>query len=184
MNLSLKQSVQFLLIFSLIFVLATLFFTIYTSGIGNITNYTLPQVAIMFLIIFALKAYIMIIPAPALYLSIGIIFPPLISILLIYTGLILCLTISYFTGKKLGEKKLTELILNNKKTAILIKNERLAQKGLSFICFISRILPFPIELFSMFFGALKLPYYKFIFLSLAGLSFKILPIVLGMQLFS
>jgi len=138
----------------------------------------IPMIAltsVAFLAVYAIKAVVMIIPAPALYIAAGVAFPIGWALIITYLGLIISLSVGYFNGKKLGEKRATELISKNRKVADFLESKL---DRLSYLCFISRILPFPKDLFSMLYGAIGMPFYKYIAISLMGMSPIMIPNVL------
>lgn len=136
---------------------------------GNIESgaaLPLPVAIIAFFIIYAIKAVVVVIPVNVLYISAGMIFPPGLGILITYIGLAIALCVGYLTGKELGESKVKETLVKNKRAASFLNS----QKNLASMCFLVRILPLPKDLFSMFFGAAGMPFGKFLLVSLIGLS--------------
>ena len=144
----------------------------YDSSIITLTILT----ALAFIAVYALKAVVMIIPAPALYIAAGLYFPIEWAIIVTYLGLLTSLSIGYFNGKMLGEKRVSELIAKHKRAAIFIESR---QDSLPSLCFISRITPLPKDLFSMLYGALGMPFSKYIFISLMGISPVMIPYVIA-----
>jgi uncharacterized membrane protein YdjX (TVP38/TMEM64 family) len=126
----------------------------------------LPLVIFAFFILYALKAVVMILPVNVLYISAGMIFPAAWGILITYIGLAIALGVGYFNGKELGEDKVSETLAKHKKAASFLDSRR----NLTSMCFIARLLPLPKDLFSMFFGAVGMPFYKYVVISLLGLS--------------
>jgi len=131
---------------------------------------------IVLLIIYAIKAVIMIIPVPALYMAAGVAFPTWWAIIVTYLGLLISFSIGYFNGKKLGEKKVSEMLSKNKKVAGFFESKHL---DLPSMCFISRLIPLPKDLLSMFYGAVGMPFQKYIVISLLGVSPVMIPYVVA-----
>lgn len=132
--------------------------------------------ALIFVILHALKSVILFVSAIMLYVGAGLVFPTWIGILVTYAGLTVSLSIGYFIGYKLGEEKVRKMILKRKKIANFLYGK---QENILFLCFISRIIPMSFGLFSAFFGAIKVPYFKYLFMSLLGVSPLMIPIVLA-----
>ena len=98
----------------------------------------------------------------------GAVFPLGWAILITYIGLAVASGVGYFSGKKLGEDKIRETLAKYKyKKAASFLDSR---KNLTSMCFLVRLLPLPKDLFSMFFGAVGMPFFKFVLISLAGLT--------------
>ena len=110
-----------------------------------------------------------------LYISAGAIFPPGWAIAVIYVGLFFEISIGYLIGRRLGSEKVVALIDKNKKTRRLLS---INKSDSSVLCFLSRFLPLPPELASMFFGASNFPYPKFVAFSLLGMTPGMIPYVL------
>ena len=142
----------------------------FTSEIDDLAERTsafpLPLLMIALFIVYAVKAVVMVIPVNLLYISAGVLFPPGWAVLITYIGLSIALGVGYFNGKKLGEHKVGETLAKNKKAASFVDSRR----NMTSICFLARLLPLPKDLFSMFFGAVGMPFYKFVTISLIGLS--------------
>jgi len=128
---------------------------------------SLPLGMLALFIIYALKPVIMIIPVNMLYVAAGLIFPVGWAILITYIGLSIALSIGYINGKRLGENKVNKVLAKNKRAAAFLENHA---DNMPSLCFIVRLLPFPKDLFSMFFGAVGMTFGKFIIISLMGVS--------------
>jgi len=130
---------------------------------------------ISFLLIYAVKAVVMIIPVPVLYVAAGIVFPLPWAIVVSYLGLIIALSVGYFNGRRLGEKKVTVLINKHIKLENVLKGK---MRNLDHLCFLSRFIPLPFDLLSMFYGALKMPFDKYLTMSLLGVTPKVITFIL------
>ena len=130
----------------------------------------------MFVIIFlyALQGAVMVVPTGLLYIAAGLVFPTWMGILVTYAGLAVSLSVGYFIGRRLGEEKVSAMLAKNKKIADFLHGNK---DNLLFLSFISRILPTPFGLVSLFFGAVKVPFPQYIFMSLLGLSPFMVPVV-------
>ena len=128
--------------------------------------FPLPIVIPVFLIIYALKPVVMLLPVNVLYLVAGVLFSPVPAVVVTYIGLALMLTVGYVNGKELGEHKVSEILSKYKKAASFLDSRR----NITSMCFLVRLFPMPKDLFSMFFGAVGMPFYKYLVISLAGMS--------------
>jgi len=126
--------------------------------------------------LYCLKSLIVVIPISVLYISTGILFPPIPALIIAFVGVTCSLSIGYLYGKRLGEEKVQEVIGRHKKVEAFLTKHR---SRLKYMCFISRLSPIPFDLFSMFSGAVKISFWKFLFFSLLGISVKIVPLVLA-----
>ena len=146
--------------------------------VENVVTYTATSKSlaiIIFLIIYALKAMIMIIPVPVLYVSAGIVFPLSWALIVTYVGLVITLTIGYLNGRGLGQDKVNEFISSHPKVKKFLKD---GSDNLTFLCFLSRLIPLPFDLFSMLYGAIEIPFSKYITMSLLGVTPKAIPFIL------
>ncbi|MCL2565429.1 MAG: cardiolipin synthase [Defluviitaleaceae bacterium] len=130
--------------------------------------------AIVFLLLYALQGAIMVVPTGLLYIGAGLAFPTWLGILITYTGLTVSLSVGYIIGARLGEEKVNKMLSKNKKVSDFLNGNK---DNLLFLSFISRLLPTPFGLVSLFFGALKVPFPSYIFMSLLGLSPFMIPVV-------
>ena len=140
------------------------------------TPATIPLAAISFLLLYGAKAVVMVIPITILYISAGMVFPTVWAIPITYLGLVVALSVGYINGKRLGEEKVNQMLANHPKISKSLTDR---SDNLSSLCFTARILPTPFDLFSMFCGAIGMPFKKYLFISLLGLSPKAIPFVLG-----
>jgi len=129
---------------------------------------------LVFLVLYALQGAVMIVSTVMLYVGAGLVFPTAIGIAVTYAGLTISLSVGYFIGRKMGHEKVVEVLSKRKKIADFLLGN---QDNLLVLCFISRILPTPFGLVSLFFGAMKVPYVKYIFMSLLGLTPFMLPVI-------
>jgi len=118
----------------------------------------------------------MIIPAPVLYVAAGVVFPTGWAILITYLCLTLEFFLGYLYGKKLGTTKVMALLTKNKKIAGFLE---IRKENIPALCFISRLSPLPKDLFSLFYGAIGMPFWKYLLISLAGVSPVMFPTVIA-----
>ena len=130
--------------------------------------------ALGFIALYALQGAVMVIPTGLLYVAAGLAFPTRIGILISYVGLAVSLSVGYIIGNRLGEEKVKKMIAKQKKIDDFLSGNK---ENLLSLSFISRILPTPFGLVSLFFGAVKVPYPQYILMSLLGLSPFMIPVV-------
>ena len=130
---------------------------------------SVPLAILVFAAIYAAKALATMPPLTVLYIATGVVFPTGLGIALNYAYLALMVSIGYLAGKVMSKEKVRALVAKQKKFAVFFD----AGEGgsLPALCVVSRFLPAPVnDLFSIFFGALGMPYRKFLLASLLGLS--------------
>lgn len=125
--------------------------------------------------VYALKAVLFVIPASMLYMSVGLAFDFKLGLLINAIGIFIELNLTYFIGRFLGgdrvEKKLRESKYGEK--IIKLRDEKTAQ------IFLVRLLPiFPIDFVSLFFGASKMKYSHYMFVSFLGIMPRVIIITL------
>jgi len=130
--------------------------------------------AFVIILLYALQGAIMVVPTGLLYIAAGLVFPTWQGILITYIGLAVSLSVGYFIGRRMGEEKVSAMLAKNKKVSVFLAGNK---ENLLSLSFISRILPTPFGLVSLFFGAMKVPYPQYIFMSLLGLSPFMVPVV-------
>ncbi len=133
------------------------------DGAGNII------IAIALILgIYAVKSMLFIIPASMIYIYVGMAFSPLSAIAVNFAGIFLEVTLTYLLGLFLGgsyvEKRLRGKPAGEKVMSFLQDNKKLSA------LFVVRVLPvFPIDFVSLFLGAMKLPFWKYILISMFGI---------------
>ena len=131
---------------------------------------------LVFLMLYALKGAILVVSAVMLYIAAGVIFPTWVAILVTYAGLVVSLSVGYFIGYKLGEHRVNKMIAKRKRLAAFFHG---GSENLVSLCFAARLFPMSYGLVSMFFGALKVPFFRYMLMSLLGISPRMIPIVLA-----
>ncbi|MCL2568570.1 MAG: cardiolipin synthase [Oscillospiraceae bacterium] len=142
--------------------------------IAGFAEFSIWLTAFGFIMVYAIKGATMAIPNSLLFIAAGIAFPTWAGILITYAGLTVALSIGYLFGKKLGEEKVNAILAKNKKVADFLGEHKENKMSL---CFIAHLLPTPVGLVSLFFGALGVPFVKYIFVSLLGITPMMIPIV-------
>lgn len=147
----------------------------------DIVNFT-PQkpilAAIVLVAIFCIKNIFMVIPLAVLYVAAGLLFPTKWAILVVYTGLACEMSIGYCVGKRTGAERVNDLIRKRRKVGaffdLLGRNDMVS-------CFLARLLPLPLplDIVSLFFGAIGVPFQTYILFSLLGISSKMIPAVIA-----
>jgi len=138
----------------------------------NLARISLWMTALVFIGIYVLKPLVMFIPLPALYIAAGIVFPTSIALVITFGGVALALVSGYYSGKLMGARKVDDYLTKNEKVGSFLGGRD--GRFLSF-CFIYRVLPLPFDLFNMVCGAAKVPFWKYLIVSLFGLSAAIVP---------
>ena len=127
-----------------------------------------------FIAVYAIMGLTMAVPKSLLYIAAGIAFPAWIGISVTYAGLALAATIGHAMGRRMGEDKVSKLIAKNKKVSDFLMGNK---ENLLSLSFIGRVIPLPFVLTSLFFGALKTPFFRFILFSLLGATPYMIPVV-------
>ena len=144
-------------------------------SVNTILRYT-PENAMLaagiVLLLFALKSLTVVFPLSILYLASGIIFQPVIAVLISTVGLAITITIPYWIGKYSGKQIVQEICQKYPKAEMVAKYQR---TNPFFACFITRIVGFlPGDIVSIYFGACDTAY--LIYLA-AGVSGSLLSII-------
>ena len=136
------------------------------------------RIALVIILLYALKSVILIIPVSVIYIATGIIFPTGWAILIGYTGLSIELSLGWFIGRWLGREKVEKMIRKSKKAEKLLQYIETEEQTVSFI---TRLLPmpYPIDLGSMLFGATEVPFFRHLLFSLFGISSTMLPFTIA-----
>jgi len=127
-------------------------------------------------LIYGLKAFAMAFPTGLLYIAAGMVFSPIIGLIITYIGLALAMFLGYMLGRKLGHDRVFALISKRRKVADFLDSK---ESNLSLLCFIARVFPMPFSMVSLFFGAMKMPFCKYMILSLLGSSPFMIPFVVA-----
>ena len=124
------------------------------------------------LLLFALKSLTVVFPLSILYLASGILFQPVIAVLISTAGLAITITIPYWIGRYSGKQIVQEICQKYPKAGMVAKYQ---ETNTFFACFITRIVGFlPGDIVSIYFGACDTAY--LIYLA-AGVSGSLLSII-------
>jgi len=178
MYAKLKEHQLLLRIVAVVLLLIVLLPRIQYLTIDGIVEYTptSPLVAFaVFMFIYAVKAVVMVVPISVLYVASGIVFPFYQAILITGVGVSVAMTIGYLNGRHLGYLKVQKFICKYPKVGVLLDDKR---GNILYLCFLSRLIPFPFDLVSMFHGAVSLPFGKYVLMSLLGIAPKAIPLIL------
>lgn len=128
--------------------------------------------AILLLMFFALKSLTVVFPLPMLYFASGILFKPLIAVLISLVGLVITITIPYWIGRTSGKNIIQKMCQRFPKVKQV---KRYQEKNLYFACFITRIVGIlPGDIVSFYFGACNEPYLVY---TMAGVTGSLLSII-------
>jgi uncharacterized membrane protein YdjX (TVP38/TMEM64 family) len=142
----------------------------------NLAQVSLWMTVLVFFGIYILKPVVMFIPLQALYLAAGIIFQTWIAFIITFSGGVLALMSGYYSGKFLGEDRVHKYLTKNTKVERFLGGQE--KKFLS-LCFFYRLFPLPFDLFNMMCGIANVPFWKYLIISLLGLSVSIVPNILA-----
>ena len=134
-----------------------------------------PFAILVFMMLFALKTITIFFPMNLLYLAVAAMFPPIPAIMISYAGVMVCMSIGYIGGKKLGVDEMENMLKRNPRLGHFVEKRR---DNVFSLCFLGRVSPVHFDPFSMLCGAMSLPFIKYMGASLLGVTFKLVPIVL------
>ena len=118
--------------------------------------------------LYAVKSLTVVFPLITVYLLCGILFPLPMAILVNLLGLVVCDTIPYLLGKKLGSRFLDRLRQNYPKLEIL---ETLREgSGFQFVVLTRSAGVLPGDVVSLYFGCVRLNYFPYLTGSVLGLT--------------
>ena len=144
-------------------------------SVDTILRYT-PQNKIcavgILLVFFALKSLTVVFPLSILYIASGILFQPIIAVLVSTAGFVITITIPYWIGRYSGKRTIQEICKKYPKAGQVAEYQ---EQNVSFACSITRIVGFlPCDIVSVYFGACGTAYSMFL---LAGIAGSLLSIV-------
>lgn len=123
------------------------------------------------LALFALKSMTVVVYAGLLYAANGILFSPVIAILMSLLGSIVMFTIPYLTGRFGASKDVEKIAVKYPKIQILQGYPHVNKFVMSLVARIIGILP--LDIVSLYMGTVKANYLQYILGSLAGMSVSI-----------
>ncbi|MDR2547458.1 MAG: VTT domain-containing protein [Lachnospiraceae bacterium] len=148
--------------------------TLSVDDIVNYVPYSIVPAILVLIAFYIVKPFIVVVPITTSFIVAGIVLPTGWALLVVILGLVISLSIGYIAGKVLGTDMVHKIMEKNiKAKAFLLEN----QNNQLLLCFVARVSPLPFELVSLFFGALNMPYWKYIGVSLLGLIPFMVPCV-------
>lgn len=146
-------------------------------SVNTILRYT-PEnamlAAMIVLLFFALKSLTIVFPLSILYLASGILFQPVIAVLISTAGLAITITIPipYWIGRYSGKQIVQEICQKYPKAGMVAKYQ---ETNTFFACFITRIVGFlPGDIVSIYFGACDTAYLIYLAAGVLGSSLSII----------
>jgi uncharacterized membrane protein YdjX (TVP38/TMEM64 family) len=133
--------------------------------VGNAANLFWAIGAIWF--IYSVKATLFVIPAMLLYLSVGALFSKDLAILISSVGIAVEVMVSYCLGRFLGGGDLAARIGNRRWGRQLLELQK--KRNMKYLFYIRAVPAFPIDFTSLFCGSIRIPFWRYFFVSLAGL---------------
>lgn len=127
--------------------------------------------------LFAIKSIVLVVPASLVNIGVGVAFTPVIGLLVNIAGVVVELTTSYFMGYFLGGEFVEKQLDKMKRGREYLEDD---SKDSTVVMFFLRIIPiFSVNAISMFYGSSHYNYWKYLFVSMAGM----LPRVIVLSLF-
>lgn len=124
--------------------------------------------------VYFVKALVFVVPASAVYVAVGGIFSSnlLFAVILNLLGIFTEVTVTYILGRFLGRDAVNKLLSGNAAGRKILK-KNIGDKA-SILVSIRAIPVFPIDFVSLFYGASGCRYLKYSFLSVAGISWRVI----------
>ena len=130
-----------------------------------------PVICAVVLAVYLVKSMVFVVPASLVYVAVGAILPTWIAVTVNLIGIFLEVSATYVLGRFLGKDAVYRL-LSKKEIGRKILAKNLGDKA--GVLFAIRAVPaFPIDWLSLFYGASGCAYLKYAFVSLAGLSWRV-----------
>lgn len=132
--------------------------------------------------IYIVKSLVFVLPASLIYVAVGAVFSSYIAIPVNMIGIILEVTITFLLGFFLGGENVKRILNKNKGGRKLLEMDYHNKRSLIF--FVRFIPAFPIDFVSLFFGATRSNFPKYLLLSILGLAPRVIAFTfLGNALF-
>ncbi len=123
-------------------------------------------------LIFLLKGFTFVVPAMLIYVSVGMAFNLGTALCISICGIALEVAATYWLGRALGGEYVMKLIKKAKGGEKLLKMQ---DKSKFSSLFVIRFLPvFPIDFSSLFLGSIKLPFIKYLIVSVLGIAPRVI----------
>ena len=129
------------------------------------------MIVIVVLALYVVKGLILILPASIMYIGVGLILPIVQATALNLGGIALELTAGYLLGRFLGGEYVNRLLMKTKGgRKVLEKNIQDRIAGI----FLVRLVPVPIDLVSLVYGASKSRFAPYLIFSLLGIAPRVI----------
>ncbi|MCL2509349.1 MAG: hypothetical protein FWF05_09255 [Oscillospiraceae bacterium] len=140
-------------------------------------------VLVIVFILFTVKSFLPIFPLSAVCFITGIVLPSYISLPVNLVGVGWLMSIRYFWGAHLGGGGVKKIIRLNESIRNFMEH---GGTGNPYMLFALRLIPsIPVNSVSQLYGAMKFKYTKYILISLAGFSYKLLTYtIIGRNVFN
>lgn len=126
--------------------------------------------------IFVLKGFTFVIPAMLIYVSVGMAFDLTTALFISICGIALEVAVTYWLGRALGGEYVQTLIKKAKGGEKLLNMQ---DKSKFSSLFVIRLLPvFPIDFASLFLGSIKLPFIRYMLISVLGIAPRVIAFTL------
>lgn len=156
--------------------------TVKDMGLEEILAYTpeSPMLAVLLILgLFALKSMSVVIHSGILYVLTGLLFPLPAAIVVAVMGTMIAFSVPYLLGRRLGADHVERLIEEHPKLRSV--KEMRSDNEFLFV-FLVRLMGLPMDLVSMYFGAVKIRYPVYILAGVLGMLPHSIPyIVMGMS---
>ena len=121
----------------------------------------------MMLLLYAVKTISVIFPYKVLQLAAGMMFPVFFAVCVNIAGTAISCAVGYYMGRFLGKDTAEKMAVKNKKLAKLLERQ---SSSILFFSFFLRVLVFlPLDAVSIYFGAVKSNFRKYMIGSMLGL---------------
>lgn len=174
------KRIQIIALITFMFVVAAAFIAVGgrvtpETIVSYVGRYRIGSVLIL-LGLFALKSLTIVVPLASLYLASGILFSPVIAVLVSFLGLTVALTIPWALGRWSGQEGIHYLRERYPKVEKILEYQ---QENEAFFCFILRIVGgLPCDVLSFYFGACGTGYAGYILSPLGGCVLSLVTVTL------
>lgn len=145
--------------------------TIDITSLSNLTD-SLPLLILFVEAVYIVKALVFVIPASLVYVAVGVIMDPRIAVAVNLLGILIEVSVTYWLGYFLGKEAVTKIL--SKKEAGRKLLSRNVQDKIPVLLGIRAIPAFPIDFVSLFYGASGCSFVKYAFISLLGISWRVI----------
>ena len=117
--------------------------------------------------VYFLKSMTFVVPASIVYIAVGLVFDPVVAILINCAGILIEVTVTYILGRVMGGKSVVHKIEGTKYGYKLLKMQ--SKNKLSALLAIRFLPVFPIDIVSLLLGATRTPFGGYLATSLGGI---------------